>query len=79
MKIPEHMTIDISMTKLNGDIKIFVHKEIKRDKLISTIKHSIDMHPSFIERMNVTLSLKKNDFYRGRVTDLMELLKSDPA
>ena len=81
MKIPERFTIEISMTKLNGDIKVFLHKEINHDKLLSTLKHSMDVHPHFNERMVVTLSLKNNDFYRGKATDLMKLLKEnkDPA
>lgn len=79
MTIPERFTIDISMTKMNGDIKIFVHKEINRDKLLSTLQNSINVHPNFNDRMRVTLSLKSNDFYRGHVIELMEILKSDPA
>lgn len=79
MTIPERFTINISMTKLNGDIKTFVHKEINRDKLLSTLQNSINAHPNFNDRMRVTLSLKSNDFYRGHVIELIEILKSDPA
>lgn len=74
MNIPNLFTIEISMVKQNGDVKIFVYKEIQKEDLLSCLKKSLNLHPHFKSRMQVTLSLKNNDFYRGRVTDLMEEL-----